>query len=65
VLEERGFQLLLVNARHVQILPGRKTDVGDAAWLCELLRVWAAARQLRASTGDPPAARSCPLPQSG
>jgi transposase len=37
VLEERGFQLLLVNARHVRILPGRKTDVGDAAWLCELL----------------------------
>jgi transposase len=37
VLEERGFQLLLVNARHVKILPGRKTDVGDAAWLAELL----------------------------
>src|SRR5215211_3548806 len=37
VLEERGFALLLVNARHVKILPGRKTDVADAAWLCELL----------------------------
>jgi transposase len=37
VLEERGFQLLLVNAHHVKILPGRKTDVGDAAWLAELL----------------------------
>ena len=37
VLEEAGFQLLLVNARHVKILPGRKTDVGDAAWLAELL----------------------------
>jgi transposase len=37
VLEERGFDLLLVNARHVKILPGRKTDVGDAAWLAELL----------------------------
>jgi transposase len=37
VLEERGFQLLLVNARHVRILPGRKTDVADAAWLAELL----------------------------
>jgi transposase len=36
VLEERGLELLLVNARHVKILPGRKTDVGDAAWLCEL-----------------------------
>jgi transposase len=28
---------MLVNARHVKILPGRKTDVGDAAWLAELL----------------------------
>jgi transposase len=37
VLEERGFDLLLVNARHVKILPGRKTDVSDAAWLAELL----------------------------
>jgi transposase len=37
VLEERGFQLQLVNARHVKILPGRKTDMCDAAWLAELL----------------------------
>jgi transposase len=37
VLEERGFELLLVNARHVKILPGRKTDVQDAEWLAELL----------------------------
>jgi transposase len=37
VLEERGFELLLVNARHVKILPGRKTDVLDAEWLAELL----------------------------
>ena len=38
VLEGRGgLELLLVNARHVKILPGRKTDVADAAWLAELL----------------------------
>jgi transposase len=37
LLEERGFELLLVNARHVRMVPGRKTDVGDAAWLAELL----------------------------
>ena len=37
VLEERGFELKLVNARHVKILPGRKTDVVDAEWLAELL----------------------------
>ena len=38
VLEERGFDLKLVNTRHVKILPGRKTDVGDAKWLAELLK---------------------------
>jgi transposase len=53
VLEERGFQLLLVNARHVKILPGRKTDVGDAAWLCELLEHGL----LRGSFVPPPAIR--------
>jgi transposase len=37
VLEERAFELLLVNARHVKIVPGRKTDVKDAEWLAELL----------------------------
>jgi transposase len=37
LLEDRHFELELVNARHVKILPGRKTDVGDAAWLAELL----------------------------
>ncbi len=37
VLEERGFDLKLINARHVKILPGRKTDVADAEWLAELL----------------------------
>ena len=39
VLEEAGaFALLLVNARHVKIVPGRKTDVKDAEWLADLLR---------------------------
>jgi transposase len=37
VLEERGFDLMLVNAHHVKILPGRKTDIADAEWLAELL----------------------------
>jgi transposase len=35
VLEDE-FELLLVNARHVKQVPGRKTDVSDAAWLCQL-----------------------------
>ena len=37
VLAERGFELLLVNAAHVKIVPGRKSDVADAQWLAELL----------------------------
>ena len=36
VLED-DFELLLINARHVKNLPGRKTDVKDAEWLCQLL----------------------------
>ena len=34
---EDGFECILVNARHVKNLPGRKTDVKDAEWLCQLL----------------------------
>ena len=33
---EDDFELLLVNARHVKQVPGRKTDVKDAEWLCRL-----------------------------
>jgi transposase len=36
VLED-SFELMLVNARHVKQCPGRKTDVLDAQWLCQLL----------------------------
>jgi len=40
VLEEieAEWELLLVNAKHVKQVPGRKTDVKDAEWLAELLR---------------------------
>jgi transposase len=36
-LLEDDFELLLVNAQHVKNVPGRKTDVQDAQWLCQLL----------------------------
>jgi transposase len=36
VLEDR-FELMLVNARHVKQVPGRKTDIKDAQWLSQLL----------------------------
>ncbi|HVI19441.1 MAG TPA: transposase, partial [Gaiellales bacterium] len=34
---EADFDVWLVNAQHVKNVPGRKTDTGDAAWLCRLL----------------------------
>jgi transposase len=37
VLEE-GRTLVLVNAQHIQAVPGRKTDVKDSEWLADLLR---------------------------
>ena len=48
VLED-DFKCILVNARHVKNLPGRKTDVKDAEWLCQLLE----AGLLRASFVPP------------
>ena len=33
ILEAQGFQVLLVNARHVKNVPGRKSDVQDCQWL--------------------------------
>jgi transposase len=53
VLEERAFGLRLVNAHHVKILPGRKSDVLDAEWLAELLEHGL----LRGSFVPPPAIR--------
>ena len=48
ILEDR-FACILVNARHVKQVPGRKTDVTDAQWLCRL----AEAGFLRASLVPP------------
>ena len=36
VLEDAGIEVCLVNARHVKGVPGKKTDVCDAAWLQQL-----------------------------
>ena len=36
VLEQRGFTVCLVNARHVKTVPGRKSDVQDCQWLQKL-----------------------------
>jgi len=38
-LLEGHFELLVVNAKHVKNVPGRKTDVKDAQWLAQLLQM--------------------------
>jgi transposase len=55
-LLEDDFELLLCNAGHVKNVPGRKTDVSDAQWLCQLLEHGLFAIQLRAAQADPRAA---------
>jgi len=37
-LLEGSFELLLINARHIKQVPGRKTDVRDCEWIADLLR---------------------------
>jgi hypothetical protein len=36
MLESSGIEVLLVNARHVKNVPGRKTDVVDSQWIQQL-----------------------------
>jgi hypothetical protein len=36
ILEDRGFEVYLVNARHTKNLPGRKSDVQESQWLQKL-----------------------------
>jgi len=52
-LLEDGLNVMLVNARHAKNLPGRKTDVSDAAWLAQL----GAHGLLRGSLVPPPPVR--------
>jgi transposase len=36
LLAESGIEVLLVNARHLKVVPGRKTDVKDCQWIQQL-----------------------------
>lgn len=36
ILEERGFEVYLVNARHIKNVSGKKTDVLDCQWIQQL-----------------------------
>jgi transposase len=53
ILTGAGLDVMLVNARQARQIPGRKTDVADCQWLCEL----GAHGLLRASFVPPPAVR--------
>ena len=35
---ESEFKVILVNARHIKYVPGRKSDISDAQWIGELLQ---------------------------
>jgi len=37
ILSDGDFELVLANAAHIKNVPGRKTDVGDAVWIADLL----------------------------
>ena len=51
-LLEGACELLVVNAQHIKVVPGRKTDVKDAEWIAELL-----AHGLLTSSFIPPTAQ--------
>ncbi len=38
LLEATGLTVLVVNAAHMKAVPGRKTDVQDAVWICDLMQ---------------------------
>lgn len=38
ILESCGLNAMVVNARHMKAVPGRKTDVKDAEWIADLLQ---------------------------
>ncbi|WP_434512404.1 IS110 family transposase [Desulfitobacterium sp. AusDCA] len=38
LLESEGVNAIVINAQHIKGVPGRKTDVKDAEWICDLTR---------------------------
>src|SRR3984957_8037529 len=57
ILEERGFEVILVNARNVHNVRGRKSDVSDCEWLQEPT-AWVSCA--RASVPPPRSSRCAP-----
>lgn len=59
VLEARGFDVILVNARYAKKVPGRKTDVSDAGWLRQLHSYGLLRGSLRPHPRSPPYVPIC------
>jgi len=38
LLELSGMEIQVINAKHIKGVPGRKTDIKDAEWICDLAR---------------------------
>ncbi|MET3719382.1 transposase [Arthrobacter sp. UYEF21] len=53
LLEDEGLNVILVNACDARNVPGRKTDVSDAAWLAEPRCSRAGPSLVRAPAPDP------------
>lgn len=51
ILEARGMKVLLVNARHLKNVPGRKSDVSDCEWIRELHSVGLVRGSFRPTAG--------------
>jgi transposase len=51
ILEQHGFEVIVVNARYAKNAPGRKTDVSDASWLRPLHSYGLLHGSFRPSTG--------------
>jgi hypothetical protein len=52
---EDAMAVWLLNARHRRNIPGRKTEVADAAWICQLVEFGL----IRPSFMPPPRSVSC------
>jgi hypothetical protein len=65
LLEHGDFEKVLCNAGHVKNVPGRKTDLGDAEWLVQLLECGLLAGSfIPRRTSGPPGMSSVTAPRS-
>ena len=52
VLED-DIECWLLNARHLRNVPGKKTDVKDAEWICQLVEHGLVSPVVRSAEADP------------